>query len=66
MDIRNAKPVHTSCAHCHGQANVLMEEWAPEREAEAAQWTCPYCQAVNAITVSGKVVGVAIWTLIQE
>ena len=62
MDIRDAEPLTTECARCHGQANVLVEGWTPDRQAEETQWTCPRCHAANAITVPGKVVGVAIAT----
>jgi Zn finger protein HypA/HybF involved in hydrogenase expression len=62
MDIRDAKPVGTKCARCHGQANVLVEEWTPDGQAEETRWTCPRCQEANAITVAGKIVGVAIAT----
>ena len=62
MDIRDAEPVGTKCAGCQGQANVLVEACTPDRQAEEALWTCPRCQEANAITVAGKVVGVAIAT----
>jgi hypothetical protein len=62
MDNKDAKPIGTRCARCDGQANVLSEEWTPERPVEESLWTCPRCQAKNAIRVAGEVVGVAIGT----
>jgi hypothetical protein len=61
-DIREAKPFRDHCVRCEGQANVLIEGWTPDGRAETSQWTCPRCQAANAIVVAGKVVGVAIGT----
>ena len=62
MDIRDATPIETRCIRCRGQANVLIEAWTPDRPSQESQWTCPRCQAANAIVVPGKVVGVAIAT----
>ena len=62
MDIRDAEPLRTKCARCHGQASVLVEACTPDRQAGETQWICPRCQAANVITVPGKVVGVAIAT----
>ena len=61
-DIREAKPIGTQCVRCEGQANVLIEGWTLDGPAEKSQWTCPRCDAANAIMVPGKVVGVAIGT----
>ena len=62
MDIREAKPIGTRCVRCDGQANVLIEEWTADRPIEESVWTCPRCHAANAISVRGKVVGVAFVT----
>jgi bacterioferritin-associated ferredoxin len=59
MDIREAKPIGTRCKRCDGQANVLIEEGTADRPIEESVWTCPRCHAANAISVRGKVVGVA-------
>jgi Zn finger protein HypA/HybF involved in hydrogenase expression len=62
MDIRDAKPIGTSCVRCQGQANVLLEGWTSDGPAEENRWTCPRCQAANTIVAPGKVVGIAFAT----
>jgi hypothetical protein len=52
MDIRDAKQIGTKCVRCHGQANVLIEGWAPDGPAEENPWTCPRCHAANTILES--------------
>ena len=59
VDIRDAKPIGTMCVRCDGQANVLIEVWTADRPIQESVWTCPRCHAANAISVRGKVVGVA-------
>jgi hypothetical protein len=58
MGIRDAKPIGTQCIRCVGQVNVLMEGWTPDGQTAEKPWICPRCQAANAITVSGHIVGV--------
>jgi bacterioferritin-associated ferredoxin len=62
MDIRDARPIGTRCVRCDGQANVLIEEWTADHPIEETVWTCPRCHAANAISVRGRVVGVAFAT----
>jgi transcriptional regulator with XRE-family HTH domain len=41
---RDAKLIGTHCVGCHGQANVLIEGWAPDGQMEKNSWICPHCQ----------------------
>jgi hypothetical protein len=59
MDPRNMKPIGAKCTSCHGQANVLIDTWTPDRPMEEYSWTCPRCRAANTILAPSKVVGVA-------
>jgi hypothetical protein len=63
MDIRNVKPVGSSCVACHGQTNVVIEGWTLDGPLEIQQWTCPRCRVPNTILTQGTVVGVAIATV---
>jgi hypothetical protein len=60
MDIRNLKPIGTTCVGCHEQTNVLLEGWTPDGPMQAQQWSCPRCRAAHTILTQGRVVGTAI------
>ena len=62
MDIRNLKPVGSSCVACHGDANVVIEGWTLDGPLEIQHWTCPRCRVPNTIMIQGTVVGTAIGT----
>jgi hypothetical protein len=60
MDVKNMKPIGTTCARCRGQANVLIDRRTPDGPMEERSWTCPRCRAINTILAPSRVVGVAV------